>query len=125
MQIATFTDVGIDPDRLADDRDPDWLFLEGSCCENDWAAGNTATCPVCEGEIYGYRYCLRCDSAGLDGRADYPGLPIGYAMIMDYDAEKDDPPATPTVHDPSRPGRIELPGGQVIIRTGSANPKRS
>lgn len=89
------SDLGIDLDSFEARRSPrEWVYITGV---GPWDASDDAEyrdgeheCPAC-GRMRGdppvspvSRYCLRCDSAGLDGRIGYPGEPVGSRIDPDY-----------------------------------------
>jgi hypothetical protein len=99
------TDLGINLDRIADNRAPSqWIYLEGietwQRLKADRYRAGVDRCQVCgryktsKPVRPASRYCLACDSAGLDGVARYPGLDVDSAPNVDYDG------ATPTTYSP-------------------------
>jgi hypothetical protein len=70
-----------------EDDDPAALLARADAVE---AAGGGASieigrCRCCGGRPLRWsHYCCRCDRAGKDGRARYPGLPVGSAMRPDW-----------------------------------------
>lgn len=120
-----------DLSRVADPRPAydsgDWLYLYGCRPWEAWQDGDVlafaakiealverretlsadevSVCPVCQGKPRRpHHYCLHCDRAGLDGRAEYPGLRVGEAMDEDWPVH-DDSPARATRYEPD--GRLK------------------
>jgi hypothetical protein len=106
------SDLRIDFDRIEDNRAPSqWIYLEGVTLleriKEDRHRAGVAPCQVCGRTRKTKRplsprsrYCLGCDSAGLDGIARYPGLDVDSAPNVDWEG------GTPTkyVADPKLAG---------------------
>lgn len=80
-----------------------WVAAEHGAAER-----GEVPCPVCEGrDLKKMELCLSCNRAGMDGKINYPGLPIGSAMNEGWD-DIEDEPTIPTKYQPNEKG---LKGG--------------
>lgn len=112
-KIRNATDLGLDLDRIAARRVPrDWMYIDGvepwSMADEALYRAGLARCKGCgrhrdDGPVSpASRYCGRCDSAGLDGRVNYPGEEVGSRIDPDYPAE---PTKVPAIRNGLRGGK--------------------
>lgn len=86
-RVSLATDLEYDLEQVPDHRTVGgvvWIFVQGVTAWSH-ADDDADTCPACGGgKLPRNRYCLRCDRAGLDNVAKYPGEPVGSRLNPDY-----------------------------------------
>lgn len=128
MRIRNATDLHLDLDRFPSRVVPDlgWIFVDGppGCysMENQWEVMKAGgICFGCENKpLRQPGYCGRCDHCWLDGRMEFPGLPVDYAPDPDYAAE-----GTIYAPDPDLAGGVGVDAKPVRVRRGVTRSRKA